>query len=86
MIQIGTATFVRACDIMQIISLTDKKDLSDIRQARAEGRVIPIGEIPHFTAVYLKDGKIFLSPLSAKTIQNRFKAADWSSFLGYQVK
>ncbi len=84
MVQIGTGTYVRHSDIIQIISLMDKDDMSDIQQARVEGRVIAIGGKPRCTAVYLKDGRIFLSPLSAKTIRNRFLAANWTGFLDRQ--
>lgn len=81
MIQIGSATFVRHEDIVRLAALSDISEMSEIKCGLANGTVIAITGRSHCTAVFLRDGKIFISPVSAKTIKSRIQAADWSNSL-----
>lgn len=79
MIQIGSGSYVRRADITQVIALTDMRDMSEIKNAYANGKVLVMAGRNHCTAIYLADGRIFISPVAAKTIRSRMQAADWSN-------
>lgn len=79
MIQIGSGSYVRHADITQVISLTEMRDMSEIKCAYTNGQVFVIAERHHCSSIYLAAGRIFISPVSATTIRNRMLAADWSN-------
>lgn len=63
MIQIGSGSYVRRADITQVIALTDMRDMSEIKNAYANGKVLVIAGRNHCTAIYLADGRIFFLQL-----------------------
>ena len=82
MVQIGPRTYVRHQDIVSVSSLTDLEGMSKIRDALNQGRAIVLTGKQNCTVVALADGKIVLTPVSAKTIRERMQAADWSCIFG----
>ena len=68
MINIGRHTMVHRGGIAQIIDLADMADKTILIQAKHEGRLKVLPGRPGRSAVFLYNGKIVLTPLSAKTI------------------
>ena len=81
MIQVGTRTYVRLADIVSVSCVTELADLSRVRTAREEGRAVVLTGKTNCTAVFLTDGKVILTSVSAKLIRDRIQAADMISIL-----
>ena len=65
---LGPQTWVRECSIAQVIALNDLQDKSVLSKAKRESKLEALIGRPHRTAVYLYNGQVVLTPLSAKTI------------------
>ena len=68
MINIGQKTMVHHGSIAQIIELADMAAKTILIQAKHEGRLNVLTGRPSRSAVFFYNGKIVLTPLSAKTI------------------
>lgn len=68
MINIGQRTMVPHGGIAQIIELADMADKTILIKANHEGRLNVLTGRPGRSAVFFYNGKVVLTPLSAKTI------------------
>lgn len=75
MMAIGTEVFVQHCDILCVVNYSENDDMTGIYSAWGEGRVIEISG-KRRSIVYMKDGRIYITPVSMITIHKRMAAAD----------
>lgn len=76
MIKIASGVLVHSADIRRMVSIADASDIPNIDKASADGRVFKMKGNKHRTAVYLIDGKIFITSNCVMTIQKRMHVAD----------
>ncbi len=74
-IRIAPKIMVRQRAIAQVVELKDLADISALMKARRECNVEKSNGCPYRTAVFFQNGKILLTPYSAKTIFARIQLA-----------